>query len=88
MVLNKELKDEIIKKYSRIKGDTGSPEVQIALLTERINQLVDHLKRNNKDNHSRRGLLMLVSQRKKLLIYLQREDTRRYSNLLSGLGIR
>lgn len=88
MVLNKELKDEIIKKYSRMKGDTGSPEVQIALLTERINQLVDHLKRNNKDNHSRRGLLMLVSQRKKLLVYLQREDTRRYANLLSGLGIR
>ncbi|MBI5399382.1 30S ribosomal protein S15 [Candidatus Saganbacteria bacterium] len=88
MVLKKEIKNEVIKKYSRSKGDTGSPEVQVALLTERINQLVEHLKKNNKDNHSRRGLLLLVSQRKKLLIYLQREDSLRYTNLLSGLGIR
>ena len=88
MVIKKETKDGIVQKYARVKGDTGSPEVQIALLTERVNQLVDHLKKNNKDNHSRRGLLMLVSQRKKLLVYLQREDIRRYEKLLAGLGLR
>ncbi len=77
-----------MKKFEQHPGDTGSPEVQVALLTERINQLVDHLKRNKKDNHSRRGLLMLVGQRKKLLNYLQRKDVKRFENLVASLGIR
>ncbi|MDD5382445.1 MAG: 30S ribosomal protein S15 [Candidatus Margulisbacteria bacterium] len=88
MVLNQEKKQTIIGKFKQHKGDTGSPEVQIALLTERITQLVEHLKKNKKDNHSRRGLLMMVGQRKKLLMYLQREDIRRYESLTAGLGIR
>ena len=77
-----------MKKYAQGKRDTGSPEVQVALLTERINQLVEHLKKNKKDNHSRRGLLMLVSQRKKLLNYLQSKDTGRHKNLVARLGLR
>ena len=88
MVLNKETKDDIIQKFAQGKGDTGSPEVQVALLTQRINQVVDHLKKNKKDNHSRRGLLMLVGQRKKLLTYLQRKDGGRYKNLVASLGLR
>jgi len=88
MVLKKEKKEQVIKKYEVHKSDTGSPEVQVALLTERINQLVEHLKKNKKDNHSRRGLLMLVGQRKKLLMYLQRKDMRRFESLTSNLGIR
>lgn len=88
MVLKKEKKEQIMKKHAQGKGDTGSPEVQVALLTERINQLVDHLKKNKKDNHSRRGLLMLVGQRKKLLNYLQSKDTGRYENLVASLGLR
>lgn len=88
MVLKKELKEQISKKFGQGKRDTGSPEVQVALLTERINQLVDHLKKNKKDNHSRRGLLMLVGQRKKLLLYLQGKDGGRYKNLVASLGLR
>lgn len=88
MVLKKEKKEGIMKKYAQGKRDTGSPEVQVALLTERINQLVEHLKKNKKDNHSRRGLLMLVGQRKKLLNYLQSKDTGRYKNLVASLGLR
>ena len=88
MVLKKETKEQIMQKYKQREGDTGSPEVQIALLTERINQLVEHLKKNKKDNHSRRGLLILVGQRKKLLNYLQRKDTGRYENLVASLKLR
>ncbi len=77
-----------MKKYAQGKGDTGSPEVQVALLTERINQLVEHLKKNKKDNHSRRGLLMLVGQRKKLLNYLQGENESRFQKLSESLGLR
>ena len=88
MTLQREKKQEIITKFKRHKADTGSPEVQVALLTERINGLVDHLKKNNKDNHSRRGLLMLVSQRRKLLSYLQGEDMGRFKELASELGLR
>jgi small subunit ribosomal protein S15 len=88
MVLKKEKKIEIIEKFKRHPSDTGSPEVQIALLTERINQLVEHLKKNKKDHHSRRGLLMLVGQRKRLLNYLQRLDIKRYEELTSSLGLK
>jgi small subunit ribosomal protein S15 len=88
MVLKKEKKTEIIEKFKRHPGDTGSPEVQIALLTERINQLVEHLKKNKKDQHSRRGLLMLVGQRKRLLNYLQRTDVKRYEELAASLGLK
>ncbi len=88
MVLKKEKKDEIVKKFGHKDGDTGSSEVQIALLTERINQLVEHLKRNKKDNHSRRGLLMLVGQRKKLLTYLKEKNTQKHGKLVSNLGLR
>ena len=88
MVLTKEKKQEIVKKYGKKSKDTGSSEVQLALLTERINSLVEHLKQNKKDNHSRRGLLILVSQRRKLLNYLQRDDNRKYSQLVSSLGLR
>jgi len=88
MVLKKEVKGAIMKKFAQQKGDTGSPEVQVALLTERINQLVEHLKKNKKDNHSRRGLLMLVGQRKKLLNYLQGIDLSRFQKLSANLGLR
>lgn len=88
MVLKKENKEQVISKYRQSETDTGSPEVQVALLTERINGLVEHLKRNKKDNHSRHGLLILVGQRKKLLSYLQRLDMTRYRELSSSLGIR
>jgi small subunit ribosomal protein S15 len=88
VILKKELKDQIMKKYGQGKRDTGSPEVQVALLTERINQLVEHLKKNKNDNHSRRGLLMLVGQRKKLLNYLQGKDVSRFQKLSASLGLR
>lgn len=88
MVLKKEKKEEIIKKFAQGKEDTGSPEVQIALLTERINTLAEHLKKNKKDNHSRHGLLLLVSHRKKLVTYLQRQDAKRYRQLAASLGLR
>jgi small subunit ribosomal protein S15 len=88
MVLKKEKKESVITQYKQHASDTGSPEVQVALITERIHQLVDHLKNNKKDNHSRRGLLLLVGQRKKLLSYLQREDVHRYESLTANLGLR
>ena len=81
-------KTEIIEKFKRHDGDTGSPEVQIALLTDRINHLNDHLKMHKKDHHSRRGLLMMVGQRKGLLNYLTAEDIGRYRDLIAKLGLR
>ncbi len=81
-------KAELIKNYALKAGDTGSPEVQVALLSERINQLTDHFKTHVKDNHSRRGLLKLVSQRRQILDYLRRTDDARYKGLIEGLGIR
>ncbi|HAZ36937.1 MAG TPA: 30S ribosomal protein S15 [Clostridiaceae bacterium] len=86
--MDKEKKQEIINKYQRHEGDTGSPEVQIALLTERINHLTEHLKVNKKDHHSRRGLLMMVGQRRGLLDYLMKVDINRYRTLIQELGIR
>jgi small subunit ribosomal protein S15 len=88
MVIKREKKQEIVKKFNRKEGDTGSPEVQIALLSERVNLLVDHLKKNPKDHHSRRGLLMLLGQRKRLLNYLERKDIKKYENLLASLGLK
>ena len=81
-------KTEIIEQYKRHDGDTGSPEVQIAILTDRINHLNDHLKIHKKDHHSRRGLLMMVGQRKGLLNYLMAEDITRYRDLIVKLGLR
>ena len=81
-------KSEIIKTYARHEGDTGSPEVQIALLTERINHLNEHLKLNKKDHHSRRGLLRMVSRRRKLLDYLKRTDLNAYRKLIDTLSLR
>ena len=81
-------KAELIKSYATKSGDTGSPEVQIAILSERINNLTEHFKSLVKDNHSRRGLLKLVSQRRQLLDYLKRSDEARYQSLIDKLGIR
>ena len=81
-------KAEIIKTYATKAGDTGSPEVQVAILSERIQSLTEHFKTHVKDNHSRRGLLKLVSQRRQLLDYLARVDTARYKSLIERLGIR
>ena len=81
-------KTEIIKKYARHEGDTGSPEVQIAVLTKRINDLTDHLKVHKKDHHSRRGLLKMVGHRRNLLKYLQDNDIERYRAIIARLGIR
>jgi len=81
-------KKDIIAKYSRTEGDTGSPEVQIALLTARINHLTMHLKTHKKDHHSRRGLLMMVGQRKGLLNYLKAKNIEKYRSLIADLGIR
>jgi small subunit ribosomal protein S15 len=81
-------KAELIKAYAKKSGDTGSPEVQVALLSERINKLTDHFKTHVKDNHSRRGLLKLVSQRRQILDYLRRTDDGRYKELIERLGIR
>jgi len=86
--LSKEKKQEIIKKYGLHPNDTGSPEVQIALLTERINQLVEHLKVHKHDEHSRRGLLKLVGQRRRHLNYLSRKDVKRYKEIIQRLGLR
>ena len=88
MALQKPKKTEIIVDYATKEGDTGSPEVQIALLTERINQLIEHLKLHDHDHHSRRGLLKLVSQRRQLLDYVRRSDEARYRTLIEKLGIR
>ena len=79
---------EIIAKHARHEGDTGSPEVQIALLTERINSLTDHLRTHKKDHHSRRGLLMMVGQRRGLLNYLYEQDIERYRAIIKELGLR
>ena len=81
-------KQEIIEKYARHEGDTGSPEVQIALLTERINHLNEHLKLHKKDHHSRRGLLKMVGQRRGLLNYLKEKDDARYRAILASLNLR
>ena len=81
-------KAEIIKSYATKSGDTGSPEVQVAILSERINTLTDHFKTHVKDNHSRRGLLKMVSQRRQLLDYLKRTNEGRYKTLIDRLGIR
>ena len=88
MPLQKEVKTKLITDYHRHDADTGSPEVQIALLTTRINQLVEHLKAHKHDNHSRRGLLKLVSRRRRLLDYLKRNDVERYHVIISKLGLR
>jgi len=88
LMLSKEEKQAVIEKYQREEGDTGSPEVQVALLTKRISQLTDHLKEHKSDFHSRRGLLKMVGTRRKLLRYLQNNDIKRYRNLIKELGIR
>ena len=87
-MMTKEQKTAIIAEYATHEGDTGSPEVQIALLTFRINNLTEHLKENKKDHHSRRGLLMMVGQRRNLLAYLQKNDIERYRSIIARLGIR
>ena len=81
-------KEEIIKEYATHEGDTGSPEVQVALLTARINHLTEHLKTHKKDNHSRRGLFKMVGQRRGLLKYLEANDIERYRSLIERLGLR
>lgn len=81
-------KSEIIKTYARTENDTGSPEVQIALLTSRIQNLSKHLETHTKDNHSRRGLLQMIGKRKKLLSYLQKVDIERYRAIIAALGLR
>jgi small subunit ribosomal protein S15 len=87
-MISKEKKQEIIKNFGRTPEDTGSPEVQIALLSERINELTEHLKNNKKDHHSRRGLLKMVGQRRGLLEYLKKTDIEGYRNLIDRLGLR
>lgn len=88
MTLTKDRKAELIGKYGRSEADTGSTEVQVALLTERINELTEHLRLHSSDHHSRRGLLMIVGQRRRLLAYLERRDLERYRELVSELGLR
>ena len=88
MAMIPQQKRDVIEKYATHKGDTGSPEVQVALLTERINYLTEHFKKNKKDHHSRRGLLKLVGQRRRLLDYLKRVDLGRYQVTIETLGIR
>ena len=88
MSLTKEAKQDIFKKHGRHESDTGSPEAQIALMTERINQLTEHLRTHKKDHSSRRGLLKMVSRRNSLLKYLTQEDRARYQRIISRLGLR
>lgn len=88
MSITPERKAELIKEYATKPGDTGSPEVQVAVLTERITNLTEHFKDHKKDNHSRRGLLKLVSSRRSLLDYVKRKDHDRYADLIKRLGIR
>ncbi len=88
MPLTKERKTEVIDSYKTHEGDTGSPEVQVAILTERITYLTDHFKTHKKDHHSRRGLLKIVGQRRRLLDYLKDKDINRYRTLIQRLGIR
>lgn len=87
-MITKEKKTAIINEYARKPGDTGSPEVQIAILTARIQELTEHLKVNQKDHHSRRGLLKMVGQRRNLLAYLKEKDLERYRALIARLGLR
>jgi len=88
MSITKEKKEELIGTYKKHEKDTGSPEVQIAILTERISNLTEHFKTHNKDHHSRRGLLKLVGQRRRLLDYLRQKDIERYREIIGKLGIR
>ena len=87
-MIAKDKKQEIMKAYARTEGDTGSPEVQVAVLTARINELTEHLKIHQKDHHSRRGLLKMVGQRRNLLGYLKKKDINRYRSLIERLGLR
>lgn len=88
MSISAERKQELIKEYATKAGDTGSPEVQVAVLSERIKNLTEHLKGHNKDNHSRRGLLVMVGQRRRMLDYLKATDVNRYESLIGRLGLR
>jgi small subunit ribosomal protein S15 len=88
MTINRDTKQALIEKFRQHDADTGSAEVQIALYTERINQLTEHLKLHSKDRHSRRGLLLLVGRRRRILDYLKRKDIERYRNVIRALGIR
>ena len=88
MTITAERKDVLIKEHARQEGDTGSPEVQVAILTERIRNLTEHFKDHKKDNHSRRGLLMMVNKRRALLDYLRKSDGQRYVDLIAKLGLR
>jgi len=88
MSITADRKNELVKEYATKEGDTGSPEVQVAVLTERIKNLTEHFKDHKKDNHSRRGLLKMVSQRRRLLDYVKGKDQERYQSLISRLGIR
>ena len=88
MSITAERKTELIQEHAREKGDTGSPEVQVAILTHRINTLTEHFKAHHKDNHSRRGLLMMVNKRRSLLDYLKKKDEGRYQALIAKLGLR
>jgi small subunit ribosomal protein S15 len=87
-MITKEIKEQIIKDYQLKEGDTGSPEVQVAILTYRINDLNEHLKVHKKDHHSRRGLLKMVGQRRNMLAYLKKNDLERYRTLIARLGLR
>ncbi len=88
MSITAERKTELVKEYATNEGDTGSPEVQVAILSERINNLTEHLKTHKKDFHSRRGLLMMVGQRRRLLDYLKSKKQERYDDLIKRLGLR
>ena len=88
MSVTAERKQEVISENAQNKGDTGSPEVQVAILTERIRNLTEHFKDHHKDNHSRRGLLMMVNKRRSLLAYLKKKDVERYTGLIQKLGLR
>jgi small subunit ribosomal protein S15 len=88
MSITPERKQELIKEFAKKEGDTGSPEVQIAILTQRITNLTEHFKEHKKDNHSRRGLLKMVSQRRRLLDYLRGKEEQRYLDVIARLGIR
>lgn len=88
MSITPERKQEVIKQFETVKGDTGSPEVQVAILTTRITNLTEHFKSHKKDNHSRRGLLVMVNKRRSLLDYLKKTDEQRYTKLIATLGLR
>jgi len=88
MSITQERKEALVKDHARAEGDTGSPEVQVAILTERIRNLTEHFKEHHKDNHSRRGLLTMVNKRRSLLAYLKSKDVERYNSLIQKLGLR